>query len=64
MKVVNIHLSLGADTPESDQPSALHLEPTPRNFGGRPEPSVSSPEDADELQQEEREREKDGKAVS
>ena len=53
-----------ADTPESDQPSALHLEPTPRNFGGRPEPSVSSPEDADELQQEERERKRMAKQLA
>ena len=53
-----------ADTPESDQPSALHLGPTPRNFGGRPEPSVSSPEDADELQQEERERKRMAKQLA
>ena len=53
-----------ADTPESDQPSALHLEPTPRNFGGRPEPSVSSPEDVDELQQEERERKRTAKQLA
>ena len=53
-----------ADTPESDQPSALHLEPTPRNFEGRPKPSVSSPEDADELQQEERERKRMAKQLA
>ena len=40
-----------ADTLESeDQPSALHLGPTPRSLGGGPEPSVLSPEDVDELQ--------------
>ena len=53
-----------ADTPESDQPSVLHLGPTPRNFGERPEPSVSSPEDADELQQEERERKRMAKQLA
>ena len=47
-----------ADTLESeDQPSALHLGPTPGSLGGGPEPSVSSPEDVDEiLQCEEQER--------
>ena len=46
-----------ADTIESeDQPSALHLGPTPRSLGGGPEPSVSSPDDVDELQREEQER--------
>ena len=46
-----------ADTIESeDQPSALHLGPMPRGLGGGPEPSVSSPDDVDELQQEEQER--------
>ena len=40
-----------ADTLESeDQPSALHLGPTPRSLRGGPEPTVSSPEDVDELQ--------------
>ena len=33
-----------------NQPSALHLGPTPRSLGGGPGPSVSSPEDVDELQ--------------
>ena len=48
-----------ADTLESeDQSSALHLGPTLRGLGGGPEPSVSSPDDADELQQEEQERKK------
>ena len=52
-------------TPESkastldleDQPSLLHLGPTPGNLGGGPEPSVSSPDDEEViLQCEEQER--------
>ena len=52
-------------TPESkagtldseNQPSALHLGPTPRSLGGGPEPSVSSPDDEEEiLQHEEQEK--------
>ena len=54
-----------ADTLESEnQPSALHLGPTPRSYGGGPEPSVSSPEDVDELQQEERERKRVAKQLA
>ena len=53
-----------ADTQESDQPSALHLGPTPRSFGGGPEPSVSSPEDVDELQWEEKERKRVAKQLA
>ena len=54
-----------ADTLESeDQPSALHLGPTPRSFGGGPEPSVSSPEDVDELQWEEKERKRVAKQLA
>ena len=52
-------------TPESkastldseDQPSLLHLGPTPGNLGGGPEPSVSSPDDEEViLQHEEQEK--------
>ena len=40
-----------------DQPSLLHLGPTPGNLGGGPEPSVSSPDDEEViLQREEQER--------
>ena len=40
-----------------DQPSQLHLGPTPGNLGGGPEPSVSSPDDEEViLQQEEQEK--------
>ena len=40
-----------------DQPSQLHLGPTPRNLGGGPEPSVSSPDDEEViLQHEEQEK--------
>ena len=53
------------DTPESeDQPSVLHLGPTPRSLGGGPEPSVSSPEEVDELQREERERKRVAKQLA
>ena len=46
-------------TPESkagtlvseDQPSSLHLGPTPRSLGGGPEPSVSSPDDEEVILQ-------------
>ena len=48
-----------------DQPSALHLGPTPRSLGGGPEPSVSSPDDVDEiLQCEERERKRVAKHLA
>ena len=41
-----------AGTLESeDQPSALHLGPTPGSLGGGPELSVSSPDDVDEILQ-------------
>ena len=54
-----------ADTLESeDQPSALHLGPTPRSLGRGPEPSVSSPEDVDELQWEEQERKRVAKQLA
>ena len=53
-------------TPESkagtlgseDQPSSLHLGPTPRSLGGRPEPSVSSPDDEEEIVQREEQEKK------
>ena len=60
-------------TPESkagtldseDQPSSLHLGPTPRSLGGGPEPSVSSPDDVDEiLQREEQERKRVAKQLA
>ena len=55
-----------AGTLESeDQPSALHLGPTPQSLGGGPEPSVSSPDDVDEiLQCEERERKRVAKQLA
>ena len=54
-----------ADTLESeDQPSALHLGPTPGSLRGRPEPTVSSPEDVDELQREEQERKRVAKQLA
>ena len=54
-----------ADTLESeDQPPALHLGPTPRSLRGGPEPTVSSPEDVDELQQEEQERKRVAKQLA
>ena len=55
-----------AGTLESeDQPSSLHLGPTPRSLGGGPEPSVSSPDDVDEiLQCEERERKRVAKQLA
>ena len=53
------------DTLESeDQPSALHLGPTPRSLRGGPEPTVSSPEDVDELQREEQERKRVAKQLA
>ena len=59
-------------TPESrgdileseDQPSALHLGPTPRSLRGGPEPTVLSPEDVDELQREEQERKRVAKQLA
>ena len=55
-----------AGTLESeDQPSSLHLGPTPRSLGGGPEPSVSSPDDVDEiLQREEQERKRVAKQLA
>ena len=55
-----------AGTLESeDQPSALHLGPTPGSLGGGPEPSISSPEDVDEmLQREEQERKRVAKQLA
>ena len=54
-----------ADTLESeDQPSALHLGPTPGSLRGGPEPTVSSPEDVDELQREEQERKRVAKQLA
>ena len=55
-----------AGTLESeDQPSSLHLGPTPQSLGGGPEPSVSSPDDVDEiLQREEQERKRVAKQLA
>ena len=48
-----------------DQPSLLHLGPTPGSLGGGPEPSVSSPDDVDEiLQHEEQERKRVAKQLA
>ena len=60
-------------TPESkastmdseDQPSLLHMGPTPGNLGGGPEPSVSSPDDEEViLQREEQERKRVAKQLA
>ena len=55
-----------AGTLESeDQPSSLHLGPTPRSLGGGPEPSVLSPDDVDEIsQREEQERKRVAKQLA
>ena len=55
-----------AGTLESeDQPSSLHLGPTPGSLGGGPEPSVSSPDDVDEiLQRDEQERKRVAKQLA
>ena len=48
-----------------DQPSLLHLGPTSRSLGGGPEPSVSSPDDEEEiLQREEQERKRVAKHLA
>ena len=48
-----------AGTLESeDQPSSLHLGPTPQSLGGGPEPSVSSPDDVVEILQHEEQESK------
>ena len=54
-----------ADTLESeDQPSALHLGPTPGSLRGGPEPTVLSREDVDELQREKQERKRVAKQLA
>ena len=53
-------------TPESkagtldseDQPSSLHLGPTPQSLGGGPEPSVSNRDDEEEILQREKQEKK------
>ena len=48
-----------------DQPSPLHLGPTPGSLGGGPEPSVSSPDDEEViLQREEQERKRVAKHLA
>ena len=48
-----------------DQPSPLHLGPIPGSLGGGPEPSVSSPDDEEEIMQcEEQERKRVAKQLA